>query len=44
MGTGCLFQFTYSDIGNISFGPVLFANGIFARHDSAVLDIPKYGQ
>ena len=42
-------------IGSISFGSVvellmsylqmiLFANTIFAWHDSAVVDIPKYGQ
>ena len=30
--------------GNISFGSVLFAYVIFALHDSAVVDIPKYGQ
>ena len=30
--------------GNISFGSVIFANVIFERHDSAVVDIPKYGQ
>ena len=30
--------------GNISFGPVPFTKVIFAWHDSAVVDIPKYGQ
>ena len=31
-------------IGDISFGYVLFANVILAWHDSAVVDILKYGQ
>ena len=30
--------------GNISFGSVLFANVVFEWHDSAVVDILKYGQ
>ena len=30
--------------GNISFRSVIYANVIFERHDSAVVDIPKHGQ
>ena len=29
---------------NFSFGSVLFANFIFAWHDSAVANLPTYGQ